>query len=723
MNNKIDKIAQNLFQINTSFRPKLANMMKASTNLFENFSPLFTQTMCFPEKEETHSSKPSFNFEPKNKNRNMRTFYNLTPYKTYDKNIMYKSFYNYHTQKKLKNYKDELLSPTNPPIIEDKIKLASYYKISGTKKKYRNTEEKRDKYFLFEKYNIKTDRNNIFPKFGHSYDKNVNFRIVTSYFENSQKAEKCIDVNKQLVHRVNEISNFFLVKKYLQNIENNQKKYILCKQMPKIHIKTKKQPKIKKDAIFEKKLRSENKLTNKKLTQADLEENLNSLKKINLLGIVKMKHFRKIGSNELIENKDPNEDIIIPNDIEENKENKSTKRSSILKNYSKKNKEDTESQQKRFDNLLNKRSDRHYLILNISKISPAYKPCSRVNFSLSFYSNKIFMFGGLFSIISNELWKYDIIKNKWSQIKYKNNEIPCPRHSHTSVIINDNLFLFGGEGPKDKYVEDLVIFNIPTEKFYFPTIHKKKNIKLRKGHICIGTNSCFLIQGGIDLRTNEIDNTAFIYNIPGNFWHKLEIIGIELPKLVYHCASMVNNYKNESIGSYTFYYPPKDLQQSKIKKVIYDGVYIFGGINDKKNFVNELYIIKIGQKPCVGIRPKIHGIPPEPRINAKMVFIEEYSFLIIHGGTKANQYFCDDLVVLNLENLNWLRPIKTEEKSFGTLTARSEHQMFFCHDKLYIFGGIGNESLLSMNFETVDFGVTGFYDNVSYNDSNENDND
>ena len=732
MNTRLSKTAKNLFQINTNFKPKLTNMMKASTNLFENFSPLFTQTMSFSDKEESINNKQPSNNEQKLVNRNMRTFYNLSPYKTYDKKIMNKSLYFYQTQKKFKHYKDELLSPSNPPIIEDKIKLASYYKISGAKKKYKNPEEKRDKYFLFEKYNIKTERNNLLqlPKFTHSLEKNVDLRIVTSYFENSKKAEKVIDRNKQLVHRVNEISNFFLIKKYLQNIENNQKKISLCKQMPKIHIKTKKQPKLKKESLFEKKIKPENKSSNKKLTPADLQENLNSLKKINLLGIVKMKHFKKIALNELIENKDPNEEII-PTTMENTTSNntketkiQSYKRNSILRKSQKMTKEDSESQQKRFDNLLNKRSDRHYLVLNISKLSPAYKPCSRVSFSTSIYSNKVYMFGGLYSIISNDLWKYDIEKNKWAQITYKQNDEPCPRHNHTSVIVNDNLFIFGGEGPKDKPIEDLVVFNIPTEKLYFPTIQKKKNIKQRKGHICVGTNSCFLIQGGMDLRTLEIDNTAFIYNIPGCFWHKLEIVGVELPKLVYHCAAMVNNYAHESIGSYSFYYPPKDLQQSKIKKVIYDGVYIFGGVNDKKNFVNDIYIIKIGQKPCVGIRPKIRGIPPEPRINAQMTFIEDYSFLIIHGGTKINQYFCDDLVVLNLENLNWLRAIKNEDSSFGSLLPRSEHQIFFSHEKLYIFGGLGNESLLAMNFETVEFGITGFYDSITYNnDSNDNDNE
>ena len=178
---------------------------------------------------------------------------------------------------------------------------------------------------------------------------------------------------------------------------------------------------------------------------------------------------------------------------------------------------------------------------------------------------------------------------------------------------------------------------------------------------------------------------------------------------------MVNYYARSSNGPYGFYFPPDDYQEGSTRKIRYEGIYIFGGINDKKNYTNDIFIIKIGHKPCISIKPKIAGPPPEPRIKAKMVFIDNYYFIVIHGGVKINQTFCNDITVLNLENYNWIKPIINDDNGEGNnLIARIEHQIFFHGDKLYIFGGLGDENILSMNFELVEFEVTGFYDNYMH---------
>ena len=195
-----------------------------------------------------------------------------------------------------------------------------------------------------------------------------------------------------------------------------------------------------------------------------------------------------------------------------------------------------------------------------------------------------------------------------------------------------------------------------------------------------------------------------------------------MPYSIYHCAVMVNYYSKSSSGPYSFYFPPDDFQEGQTRKIRYEGIYIFGGINDKKNYTNDIHIIKIGHRPCVNIKPKIAGIPPEPRIKAKMAFLDNYYFIIIHGGIKANQHFCNDITVLNLENYNWIRPIISDENNEGkNLIARTEHQIFFHGEKLYIFGGLGEENILSMNFEVVEFEVTGFYDTFMHPDENETD--
>jgi hypothetical protein len=601
------------------------------------------------------------------------------------------------------NKKPFMLSPNNPPTIKDKVKLTSYYKTSESNRHYKSPEEKEFKNNLFEKYKIKKhkyhDYDNFFPQIN---DNNLHLKINKQYFKNSYKANKTIDINKQLVHRVNEMTNFFLIKKYFQKIENNQRNKYFIKRMPKIQIKSKsKKTGFKKDNEFEEEDSQKEAKKNKKAKNLELFQN----KKLNLLGSIKFSRFRKFAYNGLIEFQceDEDDELNLMNLNKSKNPKKSRSQSPNKKNNN--GKKDSA-----FPNLLKNKIEKHFLSLKISKLTPAFKPCSRIDFSISKMGNKIYLYGGVCSKLYNELWMYNIDKNKWSQIHFSEKDDPTPRKGHTSVIIKDTLFIYGGEIPKERPYEDLIMYNLTTNKFHFPKIPQKKKINQRIGHILVGTNQTFLVQGGMDTRTHTIDNSAFFYNIHGNYWQRLEYIGQKLPYRMHHCAVMVNYYSKCSSGPYGFYFPPDDYQEGSVRKIRYEGVYMFGGMNDKKNYTNDVYIIKIGHKPCINIKPKIAGPAPEPRIKAKMDFIDNFYFVIIHGGIKTDQNFCGDITVLNLENYNWIKPI-TGDNDGQTLTARNEHQIFVHGEKLYILGGLGDESILSMSFEVVEFEVTGFFDN------------
>ena len=688
----------NIFGINTNYNTAEINkVMKSSKNIFTHLSPLLTETLTsFSKQGNNHHFKTisSSNCKIKLMLRNKNSF------KPKGQNDYLKTQSNFHS------IDDEyILSPKNPPSIIDKDKLTSFYKMSGDQKiSIKSPEEKllRDK--LFEKYDIKRDRyiynNNIYNAtttsnfFPQRANNNTNLKIAIRYFKNFDKATKMIDVNKQLVHRINEMSNYFLFQKYSQKIEKNQMKKFYERKMPKIQIRapTKKTKILKKTFDIEPKEDFEEKEREKK-TSKKVKKKSNEIyveKKLNSLGSIKFSHFRKFAYNGLIE-PEYVEDIPILNIIE------------------KKGEEESEKVKKA------NKIERHYLSLIITKQLNAYKPNSRVDFSISRFGNKIYLFGGLSSKIYNELWTYNIDTNKWNKIKIKDKDEPLPRKGHTSIIIKNTLFIYGGETPKESNEEDLVAYNIILNKFYYPKIIRKKKINQRKGHIMVGTNQTFLIQGGMDIRTLNIENSAFIYNVIDNYWERLEYIGKQLPYRAYHCSTMVNSYSKNTLSTYTFYSLPDDINDENRSKIRYEGIYLFGGINEKKIYCNDLYIIKIGKRPCINIKPKIAGKPPEPRIQAKMLFLENYFFIIIHGGIKMNQNFCDNIVVLNLENFNWIKPIIDDERGTeNALIGRIKHNIFFDDEKLYIFGGIGEQNLLPLNFEIVEFEATGFFNNFMF---------
>ena len=226
-------------------------------------------------------------------------------------------------------------------------------------------------------YNIST-QNNFYNNKG--YD-NMHYRIAVRYFQNLNKANKIIDINKQLVKRVNEMSNFFLLQKYAQTIEKNQMKKFYERKMPKVHIKLQaKKPKYLKESFdldqmdYEEENEPVKKLSKKK-TKDFFQE-----KKINSLGSIKFGYFRKIAYNGLIE-----PELIEDKEITEQK-----------------GEEGDNDKKKEIERLrkLNK-IERHYLSLVIKKKLSAFKPNSRIDFSISQFGNKIYLYGGFSSKIYN----------------------------------------------------------------------------------------------------------------------------------------------------------------------------------------------------------------------------------------------------------------------------------------------------------------------------------
>ena len=704
----------NLFTINTNYNSAEINkVMKSSKNIFIQLSPLLTETLTsFMNSKSNYHLKTITSHNSHNKFL-LRNKIKLSKQKNNDKYL--KTHRNFHS---IDN--DYLLGPMNPPSINDKNKLTSFYKISGDSINNNKSQEKkllRDQ--LFEKYNIKKDRylyDNINTNykmyndtltqsnfFRHKDNNNTHLKIDVRYFKNCNKATKVIDINKQLVKRVNEMTTFFLLQKYSQKIEKNQMKKFFEKKMPKIQIRaqTKKIKFLKKNIELEQNNYGGDDERIKKFSKKKYKNEMLQEKKLNPLGSIKLNQFRKFAYNGLIE----------PELIEDFPEINITEQ---------KTQEDGENQKKKDIEKMKQlnKIERHYLSLNITKQYIAFKPNSRIDFSISQFGNKIYLYGGLSSKIYNELWTYNIDTNKWNKVKYEEKEEPTPRKGHTSLFIKNTLFIFGGESPKDSAVEDLITYNIILNKFYYPKIPRKKKINQRKGHIMIGTNQTFLIQGGFDIRTLTLENSAYIYNIYENYWDKLEYIGKPLPYRAYHCAAMVNSYMKNTLSTYTFYSLPDDLSDENKSKIRYEGIYLFGGINEKKMYCNDLYIIKIGKRPCINIKPKIAGKPPEPRIHAKMLFLEHYFFIIIHGGIKMDQNYCDNIVVLNLENYNWIKPIIDDDR--GTekrLIGRIKHQIFFHDEKIYILGGLGEDNMLPLNFELVEFEVTGFFNNFLFSDA------
>ena len=343
-----------------------------------------------------------------------------------------------------------------------------------------------------------------------------------------------------------------------------------------------------------------------------------------------------------------------------------------------------------------------------------------------------------FDVSKNFTWKK---KNFENEIHFN------PRYGHTTVLFNDCLYIYGGKLNLKKLkfpLEDILVYNISTNVMKIGNFKNEKNILSqkylnippRRNHIAhvIGWN--MIVHGGIDIskeniRENQQDyfmndnynlkrnmdvkmNENLYSHILGDFmaldlgtfkWIKLTNIVVKnknnkklfqfksLPR-VYHSSCLVlssehiiqgnklNIYKND-IKYATNDYIQKGNETKNYFDIKYEGIYIFGGLNENFKETNNLYILHCFRNPLVLFEPKINGKPPCPRQLACMNFNKILNFVTIYGGKNINGVF-GDLYILDIMNFQWINV-----GLFGALTPKGimGHCAGIINDKLYIFGG------------------------------------
>lgn len=74
-----------------------------------------------------------------------------------------------------------------------------------------------------------------------------------------------------------------------------------------------------------------------------------------------------------------------------------------------------------------------------------FKPPPLTNHTMSVYKHKIYIFGGVYNHekVSNDLWCYDTLLNKWLQVP-TTGDVPLPVNEHSAVLVNEYLYVYGG---------------------------------------------------------------------------------------------------------------------------------------------------------------------------------------------------------------------------------------------------------------------------------------
>lgn len=233
---------------------------------------------------------------------------------------------------------------------------------------------------------------------------------------------------------------------------------------------------------------------------------------------------------------------------------------------------------------------------------------------VALYDRYFFIFGGWDGKnIFQNCYLFDYVTSKWKIIEYIPGTEPLPRESHSCTLVNDYIYLFGGQGTsikkKETYYNDLYKFKISIDKSsekvtgVWEKIFSKNNTypAPRTSHSIISYKERYLIVIGGEgyCPDNELANIeepevaskedvteennnsedsededhppcypksdVWIFDIFDTSWYVLEVKNQEIfmPRFTHSCSS----YK--------------------------DSLIIFGGLKDFKNSIDDLIILML----------------------------------------------------------------------------------------------------------------------------------
>lgn len=161
----------------------------------------------------------------------------------------------------------------------------------------------------------------------------------------------------------------------------------------------------------------------------------------------------------------------------------------------------------------------------------------------------------------------------------------------------------------------------------------------------------------------------------------------------------IHNQKPKNLFTYVFKNTKQQMMLQDKKQVLLEGLYIFGGLDDKGRSTNNLHIINTSFNPWTFSKYTALGQPPDARCDHCAEHIANSNLLVIYGGRNPGKYEQENkvtlgtLFVLELTMLVWCN-VKlsrwtyecVERYSFSSFVIGSG--VLTADSKMYIFGGL-----------------------------------
>jgi N-acetylneuraminic acid mutarotase len=198
-------------------------------------------------------------------------------------------------------------------------------------------------------------------------------------------------------------------------------------------------------------------------------------------------------------------------------------------------------------------------------LKPAVSPSlGHAGLSANLINGKIYIFGGAnietgpAASYLNKFYEYDIISDTWQEITTDTGR-PGPRAWHTSVTIDNKIYIWGGKlsaqipTPIDESYDNLYVYN-PATKIWNEIINNDPGKPLaRHFHAATSYNNKMYIFGG-----SASDKSLYIYDISTNTWSNISPVISKSPEELEGSQMLVSNKKLYIFGGATGVANPVD---------------------------------------------------------------------------------------------------------------------------------------------------------------------
>jgi len=240
----------------------------------------------------------------------------------------------------------------------------------------------------------------------------------------------------------------------------------------------------------------------------------------------------------------------------------------------------------------------------------------------------------------------------WSKLESHNS---TPRSGAASIIVDNILYLVGGVGDTGTFSQDLLRYNLDTQKWLEPIVFAPDAFPGRCLHSLVYYCGKLYMFGG---KANGYRNDIHEFNLETKQWTKLTVTGKTPSPRYGHTAAIFGK-----------------------------SMYIFGGYDNMSMCCNDMYEYFFDTNMWNKVEIKNNIIPPSRFSHSVSVSDSGFSMYIFGGqGDGKNPY--NDLYEFRFTSKTWLH-LETK----GKIPSRWGHISFVYGPTLYIFGGQNKSSM------------------------------